>query len=85
MIIVGRRGQSRQSFCLRTFLPKEGQCEIDSLDLAESSFSLGSFTSANEVVFDLGQSREHLRVDIEHGAPDAGFSELRIIRILLWW
>ncbi|WP_406230529.1 hypothetical protein [Nocardia sp. NBC_01009] len=52
-------------------MPEEGQCEIDAVDLTEPSLSLGSLSAAEQVVFDLGQSRKHLRVDVEHRAPDA--------------
>jgi hypothetical protein len=51
---------------------EERQCEVDAFDLAEPAFGLGSLETVEEIGLELAQAGEHLGVDVEHGAADAG-------------
>ncbi|MFD5771412.1 hypothetical protein ACFWIN_37060 [Streptomyces sp. NPDC127049] len=54
------------------FRADQRQGQIDPLDLAEPLLLLGPFATQGEVLLDLRESGQHLRVDLQNGAADAG-------------
>jgi DNA mismatch repair protein MutH len=57
---------------LTALAAEEVQGQIDAVDLAEPPFCLGSGTAGLQVDFDLVQAREHVGVDVQDGAAQAG-------------
>ncbi|WP_030988902.1 hypothetical protein [Streptomyces sp. NRRL WC-3744] len=53
---------------------QEGEGEVDALDLTDPAFGLGLRPALQEVGFQLGEPGEHLGIDVEHRAADAGVS-----------
>lgn len=56
---------------------QEGESEVDTFDLTDPTFGFSVLPPVEEVLLKLVQAGQHLRVDIQHRAADAGFSELR--------
>ena len=54
------------------FVAKVGQGEVDAFDFAEPALVLGALAAVLKVGFDVGEPGDHLEVDVEHGAADAG-------------
>jgi hypothetical protein len=48
------------------------QDQVDAFDLAEPLLRLGALTSGDKIGLQLGQSRQHLGVDLEHRTAEAG-------------
>lgn len=54
---------------------QEGEGEVEAVDLTSPALGFGLCPSLEKVDFQLGESGEHLGVDVEHRAADAGFSQ----------
>lgn len=65
-------GESAQPLGFFAFALEEVEREVDPLDLPEPALSFGARSSSEEIGLYLLQSIEHLGVDAEHRAPDAG-------------
>lgn len=61
-----------ESASLVPFLAEEGQGEVDAFYLTEPAFVFGAITAGQEVVFDFIEAGQHLRIDVDHGASQAG-------------
>lgn len=68
--VDGRASGSSLSFL--ALGAKEGEREVDALDLAEPILLVGPPKAREEVGFEFFEAVEHLRVDVEHRASDAG-------------
>lgn len=55
-----------------SFAPQERQGEVNSFNLSEPTLLLRLFFSSEQVRFDVVKTGQHLWVDVEHGAADAG-------------
>src|SRR5271154_6819671 len=55
-----------------SFLPEEGEGEVDAFDLAEPPLGLCPCPAGQEVGLNLVEPGQHLRVDADHGASEAG-------------
>ncbi|QYN33669.1 hypothetical protein K1T35_35100 [Pseudonocardia sp. DSM 110487] len=55
-----------------SLLPNVAEGEIEAVDLTEPALLLGAFAAGAQVGFELIESGQHLRVDLQHGAADAG-------------
>ncbi|MGW7711527.1 hypothetical protein [Streptomyces sp. NPDC054771] len=53
---------------------------MESFKLTGPAFGLGAGSAGDEIGFEVVESVDHLRADLEHGTPDAGFSELALVR-----
>ena len=62
------RGDAGQALGLLSFLPEEGQGEVDALDLTKPRLLFCAGAAGHQVVFDLIEPRQHFRVDVEHWA-----------------
>jgi hypothetical protein len=57
---------------LSAFAAQEGEGEVDAFDLALPVLVNGSSLAGEEILFDLVEAGQHLGVDAEHRAADAG-------------
>lgn len=55
-----------------TFGSQEGQGHVDTFDLAGPALGLGAGAAVEQVGFEFVEPYEHLRVDVQHRAADAG-------------
>jgi hypothetical protein len=56
---------------LFSFLLQEGEGEVDALDLTKPSLALCAGAAGQQVVLDLVESGQHLRVDVKHWATQS--------------
>jgi hypothetical protein len=63
-----------------TFGAEQLEGEVEPFDLTGSALGFGAGSAGDEVGFEVVESADHLRADLEHGAADAGFSELALVR-----
>lgn len=54
------------------FLFEELECEVDALKFAQPTLILCKLTAGDEIGIDLVETFDHARVNLEHGAADAG-------------
>jgi hypothetical protein len=57
------------------------QCSVDAFDFAQPSLGRGAFPTFDQVGLQVVESRQHLGVDVELGAAQAGLTEM----ILMWF
>ncbi|MGW2137705.1 hypothetical protein ACWCW2_17060 [Streptomyces sp. NPDC001773] len=55
---------------------EEGEGEVDAFDLTDPTLGFGLCAALQKVGFQLGESGEHLGVDVEHWAADVPLAEL---------
>ncbi|WP_185148977.1 hypothetical protein [Streptomyces sp. Ag109_O5-1] len=55
---------------------QEGEGQVDAFDLAAPAFGFGTGPVVDEDRFEVVESADHLRADLEHGAADAPLTEL---------
>lgn len=65
------RGDPGEPAGLVSFLAEERQGEVDAFDFTEPALGFGSGPAGQKVDFDLIKAGQHLRVDVEHGTPEA--------------
>ena len=63
---------SESALHLGSLAAQERQGEVDPFDFAEPVLSVGAVSAFEKAGFDVVEAREHLGVDVEHGAADAG-------------
>lgn len=66
------RTASLEASGLVSLAAQEGEGEVEAVDLASPVLCDGAFTAGEEVLLQLVKAGQHLRVDAEHWATDAG-------------
>jgi hypothetical protein len=57
-------------------LGEQPQGQVDALDLTGPAFVLGAVAPVTQIPFQFDQTRQHLRIDVQHRASDAPLTEL---------